>query len=179
MEHTADGSWLEISRTSVWRRFGRAIEAVEYRMPDGNTETFYLAAVRPAVSVFALTPDREVILVEQYRPGPARVLRELPGGFVDPREEAAGAAARELQEETGYAGTLTPLTTCYDDAYSTMVRHCYAATDCLQVAAPTPDSTEHVKTVLVPLEEFRAQLRSGASTDVEVGYLALDYLGLL
>ncbi len=176
---TRTTSWAEISRTPVWSRFGRGIDEVEYQLPDGRTSLFYLAATRPAVSVLALTPTNHVILVEQYRPGPARILRELPGGFIDPGEDATQAAARELLEETGYTGTLSPVTTCYDDAYSTMIRHCYAATDCTQVAAPNPDEHEHVTTVLVTLEEFRAQLRSGACTDIEVGYLALDHLGLL
>lgn len=31
----------------------------------------------------------------------------------------------------------------------------------------------------MPLQEFRKRLRQGRMTDVEVGYMGLDYLGLL
>jgi len=38
---------------------------------------------------------------------------------------------------------------------------------------------EFTELVLVPLEEFKKILRSGQMTDVEVGFLGLDYLHLL
>lgn len=60
-----------------------------------------------AVHIVAVTPEDELLLVEQFRaPVGARVL-ELPAGIVgdeaDHRDESAEAAAgRELVEETGY-----------------------------------------------------------------------------
>lgn len=68
-----------------------------------------------------ITPEGEVILVEQYRlPVKARVI-ELPAGLVgdqdDPDEPVAEAAHRELVEETGYAAErLTRLLECPSSA---------------------------------------------------------------
>lgn len=67
------------------------------------------------VIMVALTPEQELLLVEQYRtPVHARVL-ELPAGIVgdtDAEETLESAAKRELLEETGYrAATATPLFT--------------------------------------------------------------------
>lgn len=55
------------------------------------------------VNVVALTPERRVILVRQFRFGTERVTTEIPGGLVDPGEEPLQSAQRELREETGYS----------------------------------------------------------------------------
>lgn len=82
--------------------------------------------------------------------------------------------ARELQEETGYQGDLKFVTECLNDAYSTMVRSCFVATNCRKVAKQELDDSEFITVRLMPLNEFRQLLRSGMMTDVEMGYLALD-----
>ena len=68
------------------------------------------------VAVVALTPSREVLLVEQHREPVGGPVLELPAGIVGDLPGAAGeafaaAAARELHEETGYAaGSMSFLT---------------------------------------------------------------------
>jgi 8-oxo-dGTP pyrophosphatase MutT (NUDIX family) len=57
------------------------------------------------VNVVALTPDRQVVMIEQYRHGSGTVELEIPGGMIDPSDTSPEAAGqRELREETGYAG---------------------------------------------------------------------------
>jgi hypothetical protein len=53
------------------------------------------------------------------------------------------------------------------------------ATECEKVAEQKLDKTEFAEVVLMSLNEFRKLLRSGKMTDIEVGYLGLDFLGLL
>lgn len=60
-----------------------------------------------AVGIVAITPDRQVILVEQYRIPVGRSVIEIPAGLVGDTADLAGepmltAAQRELLEETGY-----------------------------------------------------------------------------
>lgn len=62
--------------------------------------------IRAAV-ILAVDEDRHVILVEQYRVPLGRACIELPAGLIGDDEGQAGedatsAAARELEEETGY-----------------------------------------------------------------------------
>jgi ADP-ribose pyrophosphatase len=60
-----------------------------------------------AAVILAITPDDEVVLVEQFRIPLGRACIELPAGLIGDDaggegEEAATAAIRELEEETGY-----------------------------------------------------------------------------
>ena len=45
---------------------------------------------------------RQFVMVKQWRHGAHELSLEFPGGVFEPREDPAHAAARELQEETGY-----------------------------------------------------------------------------
>ncbi|MEV4372054.1 NUDIX hydrolase [Nonomuraea sp. NPDC049637] len=72
----------------------------------------------------ALTDDEQVTPAMQYRPGPGRVLLELPGGNADGDEPVEAAAARELLEETGYeAATLEPVMQTFLALYALHRRH--------------------------------------------------------
>jgi len=55
------------------------------------------------VTVFAVTPDGRIPLVEQFRPALERKTLELPGGLLDKDEAPLLSATRELLEETGRA----------------------------------------------------------------------------
>ena len=54
------------------------------------------------MGLLAVTADGKVICVRQYRPSLDRFTLELPAGLVDPGEEPATTAVRELEEETGF-----------------------------------------------------------------------------
>jgi ADP-ribose pyrophosphatase len=80
------GKYLEVRREGTW----------EYAARIGNMG---------AAVILALTEAGEIVLVEQYRvPHGARSI-ELPAGLIgdtSDNDSAAAAAARELQEETGF-----------------------------------------------------------------------------
>ncbi len=71
---------------------------------SGRVHGFYVMHLADAVNVVALTPDRHLVLVRQFRAGSARDSLETPGGLLEAGEQALEAGPRELLEETGYAG---------------------------------------------------------------------------
>jgi ADP-ribose pyrophosphatase len=99
--------------------------------------------------------------------------------MVDTDEEPLVAAQRELLEETGYEGEIELVTKTYVSGLSSAVRYACVAKNCKKVSEPQLDEEEYIEVETKTLEEFRKILRSGEMTDVNIGYLCLDHLGLL
>ncbi len=71
----------------------------------GREHDFYVLDSVNWVNVVAVTPDRQLVMVEQFRHGSNTVELEIPGGMMDPHEtDPVATAVRELREETGYEG---------------------------------------------------------------------------
>jgi len=96
-----------------------------------------------------------------------------------PMKTPEQAAGRELLEETGYRSNTKLVVATYDCAYSIMNRCCVVATDCEKFAEQNLEKNEFAEVVLMQLSEFRELLKSGKNTDIEIGYIGLDHLGLL
>jgi ADP-ribose pyrophosphatase len=171
--------WKELSRKTVFQKYNRKIEKVVYKLPNKIKSDFYIKKEGLVVCVVAITKNKKIILAKQFRPGPNEIVLELPGGKIEKGETPKRAIERELLEETGYKGKAKLITEALDCAYSTMRRYCFVAIDCEKIAEPQNISSEITETVLLTLPEFRKLLRSGNMTDIEVGYLGLDYLKLL
>jgi ADP-ribose pyrophosphatase len=71
----------------------------------GKEHDFYVIDSVNWVNVIATTPDRQLVMIEQYRHGSNTVELEIPGGMIDAKDVSpAAAGVRELREETGYEG---------------------------------------------------------------------------
>jgi ADP-ribose pyrophosphatase len=71
----------------------------------GKEHDFFVIDSVNWVNVIAVTPNRELVMIEQYRHGSNTVELEVPGGMMDKHESSPVIAGeRELREETGFAG---------------------------------------------------------------------------
>lgn len=170
--------WEKIKEEPFRAGFRKLLKRT-FKLPNGKMADFDIKKEGPAVCILALTVDNKVILEEQFRPGPEKVILEMPGGVIEEGEEPIEAARRELLEETGYTGDLKIIGKSFDCAYSTMIRYTVVAQNCKKVQEQKLDDLEFIKVIEISLEDFRKHLRTGELTDVECGYLALDFLKLL
>ena len=171
--------WQKISTNTVFEKFGRKVDKVVFRLPDGSESDFYLKNELDACGVLAFTKDGKIIITRQYRPGPDEVIYDLPGGYVDAGESPEEGVKRELLEETGYSGNFQFVTACIDSSYSTQKIHCFVATDCQKIGETNLEKEEILEVELISLDQYRTILKSGECNDIEIGYLCLDYLNLL
>jgi ADP-ribose pyrophosphatase len=171
--------WELISSEHKGRAGRRAIVAKTYRLPDGSEAVFTVTgdASHCAVACVALAPGQTVVLAEQYRPGPERMMMELPGGGVEPGESLADGAARELAEETGYVPKgMSYLGKMHYDGFFGGSRHYNLATGCERRQEPQLDPNEFVTVHEVPLVELVTLAMTSRLTDPGGVLLALPHL---
>lgn len=71
--------------------------------PEGKIiEEYFVVELPTTACALAFTEDSKALMIKQYRHPVAKVILELPGGFIDENETPEVAMARELMEETGY-----------------------------------------------------------------------------
>lgn len=157
----------------------RTVTLKDFKMPDGRIEeyTTWNKVGLIDVAIIALTQDYQVVIARQYRPGPERILDELPGGNADDGEDFAKAAMRELEEETGYiCESADYLGMNYRDAYTNAVGHYYIARNCEPRGLQKLDVTEHIEIVLISIKELLGNAKTGKMSDSVAVLLAYNEL---
>ncbi len=72
-------------------------------LPDQyKKKPYYRLNCEDSVAIIALTPDKKMIMIRQFRPVIGSSLIEWPAGGIDKKESPFRAIQRELLEETGY-----------------------------------------------------------------------------
>lgn len=116
------------------------------------------------VNVVAVDGAGRVVVIEQFRFGPSANTIEIPGGMVEPGEDPAVAAKRELREETGYTserwlplGAVAP-----NPAFHDNLCHHYLALDARRTHALEQDRGEDIVVRTMGRDELRSAIASGA-----------------
>jgi 8-oxo-dGTP pyrophosphatase MutT (NUDIX family) len=161
-------------RVEIWKRrtskqiadcrVFRVREDACERDSDGSAHNFFVIEAPDWVNVIALTREKRIVLIEQYRQGSEEITLEIPGGMIDAGEEPEAAARRELAEETGYEskefillGKSRP-----NPAIQTNWMYHYLALDCEKTLETAFDEHESLLTKTASRAEVENLIASGA-----------------
>ena len=157
--------WQVLESTYSYRDRWLAVRSDTVRLPNGTVlSPFHTIEFPEWVCTIALTPERDIVLIEEYRHGVGRVSFELPCGAPDEEgEDVLAAMKRELLEETGYAseewhslGSSTANTGRQNNRV-----HSFLALDARQVADQKLDAGEIIRAHVLPWAQFLEELTEG------------------
>ncbi|AHF98836.1 NUDIX hydrolase [Halostagnicola larsenii XH-48] len=173
-------SWETIDSTVAYSCPGFEIVNETVQLPDGTETDFDYLTEPPSVCILPLTPDGEVVCIEEWRQAVSRVNYGLPAGGTESDDvDLEAAARRELREETGYeADRLESLVSVEPaNGFADAVIHFFVARGCRPTAAQRLDHDESIRVTTPSLEELTDAVADGALRDGRV-VLALSYYRL-
>jgi ADP-ribose pyrophosphatase len=157
--------WTTLASKTVGKFRVFSVRSLRKQPPAGGLahEFFVIDSVN-WVNVIALTPQNELVLVEQYRHGSDTIELEVPGGMMDAGDASpAATGARELTEETGYEGGAPEVIGQVFPNPAIMTNICYTVLvpNCQLTGKTKFDATEDLATRLVPIAEAPALVAAG------------------
>lgn len=158
-------SWQTLHRKTIFKDHFKHLEALSCQLPDGREfSPYYIDHYPDWVNVVALTPQKEFILVKQYRHAYGEITIETAAGTLDPEEtDPLPAARRELYEETGYVpGNICKLDALAPNpALQNNLVHIYLATDCKNTGSQHLDTHEIIEVVLIKYQDIYQAIQDG------------------
>ena len=130
----------------------------------GKEHDFFVLDTVNWVNVIAVTPENQLVMVEQFRHGTETVELEIPGGIMDTSDTSPVATGiRELREETGYEGENARLIGKVFSNPAIMNNTCFTVLvkNCQLRHEVKFDSGEDLMTRLVPISEIPDLVSTG------------------
>lgn len=161
-----DHEWVTFGERDLYESRWVRLSLVDVQPPNGDRFEHHVITMRPAAMVALLSPDRDHVgLMWRHRFAPALWNWELPGGLVDPGEDPAATALREVTEETGLliaSDSLRHLVTF--EPNTGMVRaphHVYSATQHAESGTQPTELNEGSGLQWIELTSIRPRIEAG------------------
>lgn len=168
MEMPMDLTEVTLRRKDVFDGRIVKVHVDDVRLPNGQEAPREVVDHVDGAAVLAMDEENRVLVVRQYRYVFGRVLAELPAGKLDPGEDPAAGALRELKEETGAEpeiflplGKIIPAPGCYGE-----VLHLFLARG-LKFSQQHLDPDEFLHVERVPFNEMVHRCVNGEIDDAK------------
>jgi ADP-ribose diphosphatase len=160
----------------AWEGKLATVRVERFRYDDGEESEREIVEHPGAVAILAWD-GRRLAMVRQWRHATGRALLEIPAGTLEPREDPAATARRELAEEVGLAAaTWLPGPTFWTaPGFCTELMRLYLATD-LRPEPAGRDEDESLESDWMELDDALAAIDDGRIADAKsiagIGWLA-------
>ena len=151
------------------------LEVDEVELPDGKKS--YRECVRHSGgAAVLLVKEEKILLVNQFRYLYGKPIYEIPAGKLNNNEDPHLAAARELEEETGYKAELIHLLDIYPTpGYTDEIIHIYLAKN-YEITDQKLDDGEFLNYCFVDIETVVKMIENGEIKDGKTIIAVYKYL---
>lgn len=155
----------------------KLFDVEKFRVNKLGGTHFYRIRGPDSVTILPLLDDGRVIMELQYRPAINRYVFELPAGCINKGEKPIRAAARELEEETGYKpGSIRLLFDAYPSpGIRTEFSTIFIATELVKTKTNL-DPDERITIKKVRLAELVRMIKKNQITDLKTIATILFYI---
>lgn len=159
-----DLTWKVLSSSYLFKDLWFTVRKDKCITPENTiVDPYYVYEFPTWVTVVALTEERKIIMVRQYRHALGETLMEIPGGCVDDTDKSfVEAAQRELLEETGYVcdqyeylGKISA-----NPSTNSNIMHMYLALNGKKIKEQELDHNEEIEVYLFSIEEVKDMLKN-------------------
>jgi 8-oxo-dGTP pyrophosphatase MutT (NUDIX family) len=146
--------WKVISERELYTDQWLDLRTADVELPDGRHLDHRFIRMAPSAGAVLVDDQQRALLIWRHRFITGRWGWEIPMGMIDPGETPAQAAAREVEEETGWRpGQLQPLLIAQPTAgIMDAAHHIFVGTGAVEVGAPA-DRFESSAIQWVPLAD--------------------------
>lgn len=166
----------KLSGETVYNGKILTLEVDEVELPDGKKAKRECVRHNGGAAVLCVIND-EILLVKQFRYLYGKEIYEIPAGKLEENENPALAAARELEEETGYVSMkITPLLKLFPTpGYTDEVIHIYKAENC-RLNSQKLDDGEFLDVQFIRTEKVLEMIEKGEICDAKTVAAVYKYL---
>lgn len=151
------------------------LEVDGVQLPDGHNSVRECVRHSGGAAVL-LIKEGKILLVNQFRYLYGKEIFEIPAGKLNKGEDPEFAAARELEEETGFKAELVHMLDLYPSpGYTDEIIHIYFAKR-YEYIGNHPDVGEFLSNVFIPIKDVIDMIEQGRICDAKTVSAVYKYI---